>query len=175
MKKTWIIGVSLLALTACASDNENHYWQRSDPNSAIYLTGVKSQQMLEQDISECVHEVIELTKLSDVRGKVPGTFQPLGSYDQKQATQEMSKLPRWDVPEYIRDLRVDHSDFHDFDGCMAYKGWRRVTYVAPADMARSKEIYDDTADYSVRPKNPRTEAYNREEGALNNEEHPKNK
>ena len=146
MKKICMIGVSVLALSGCAMDNEQHYWQRTDPNSAIYLTGVKAQQTLEQDISSCVHEIIELTKLADVRGKVPDAFQHLGEYDQKQATSDMARLPRWDVPEYIKDLRVDHSDYHDFDGCMAYNGWRRVRYVGPAAEFRSQEIYDDTAE-----------------------------
>lgn len=170
MNKFLVIGASMLAISACSTDHERHYWQRNDPNSAIYLTGVKAQQMLEQDIATCVHEIIELTKLGDVRGQVPGTFQPLGSYDQKQATQQMSNLPRWDVPEYIKDLRVDHSDYHDFDGCMDYKGWSRVRYVGPQAEFRSQEIYDDTAEYSVRPKNPKTEAYNKEKDGLNNEE-----
>lgn len=165
MKKFWMIGLSVLALTACSSD-EQHYWQRTDPNSALYLTGVKAQQQLEQDISECVHTIIELTKLSDVRGKVPPSYQPLGKYDQKQATQDMSRLPRWETPEYIRDLRVDHSDYHDFDGCMDYKGWTRVKYVGPEAAWRSKEIYDDTANYSVRPVNARAKSVDNEMKAL---------
>jgi hypothetical protein len=150
MKKLVIIGVSMLALSGCAS-NERHYWQKTDPNTALYLTGVKAQQTLEQDISECVHTIIELTQLEDKRSNAG---QSLGDYDQKQATDEMSRLPLWDVPEYVRALRVDHTDFHDFDGCMAYKGWTRVKYVGPAAEMRSKEVYDDTANYSVRPKNP---------------------
>lgn len=157
MKKFLLIGLSLLALSGCA-DPERHYWQKTDPNTAIYLTGVKAQQTLEQDISECVHLIIELTKLSDTRGQVPSYNQTLGTYDQKQASAEMSRLPLWDVPEYIRDLRVDHSEFHDFDGCMAWKGWNRVRYVGPSAEMRSKEVYDDTANYSVRPRNPLTQS-----------------
>lgn len=171
MKKFWILALAALALSGCA-DKERHYWQRSDPNSAIYLTGVKAQQSLEQDISECVHEIIELTKLADVRGQTPANAQLLGRYDQKQATDEMSNLPRWDVPEYIRDLRVDHTEFHDFDGCMAYKGWNRVYYVGPEAAFRSREIYDATSEYSVRPQRPTGTRYERDSG-LNNEERPK--
>lgn len=158
----------VVLLSGCSLNREYHYWQKRDPSSSLYLTGVKAQQTLEQDISECVHVVIELTKLADVRGKVPSVFQPLGSYDQKQATDEMSGLPRYDVPEYVRDLRVDHTDFQDFDGCMNFKGWQRVKYVDPDTERRANEIYDATADYSVRPKSPRSEAYMREmNGNLN--------
>ncbi|MDB5478274.1 MAG: putative lipoprotein [Alphaproteobacteria bacterium] len=169
MKKLVLFGIALLAMTSCSTNKEYHYWQKSDPNTAIYLTGVKAQQTLEQDISECVHEIIELSKLSDVRGKVPETFQTLGSYDQKEATEAMARLPHWDVPEYILDLRVDHTEFHDFDGCMAYRGWKRVKYVGPEAEFRSKEIYDDTANYSVRPKSPVGESYDREMKALHEE------
>lgn len=167
MKKSWIIiGVSLLAITACTGRGEYHYWQKEDPDSSLYLRGVKAQQMLEQDIGECVHIVIEMTKLGDVRGQVEDSVQPLGSYDQLEATREMSRLPHWDTPEYIRDLRVDHTDYHDFDGCMAHKGWKRVKYVGPEGAWKSKEIYDDTGNYSIRPKNPHSEAYQREMNAL---------
>lgn len=162
-----IIGISLLALNGCAN-REYQYWQKTDPNTALYLTGVKAQQMLEQDIAYCVHEVIELTKLEDTREKIPPAYQELGHYDQTNAEQDMSRLPHWDVPEYIRNLRVDHTDFHDFDGCMAYKGWHRVKYVGPDAELHAHNVYDSTADYSVRPKNPLEAAHEREERALNN-------
>lgn len=149
MKKFLIIGLSALALGACAT-KEYHYWQKVDPNTAIYLTGVKAQQTLEQDLSECVHTIIELTQLGNVRGQLGDT---LNGIDQRQLTEDMSRLPRWDVPEYILDLRVDHTEFQDFDGCMRYKGWKRVRYVGPEAEFRSKEIYDDTGSYSVRPFN----------------------
>jgi hypothetical protein len=166
MKKILLLGVCLTLLTGCA-DNEKHYWQRTDPNSAIYLTGVKAQQNLEQDISECVHTIIELTKLGDVRGNVQNGA--LGDHDQKEATDDMSKLPLYDVPEYIRSLRVDHTDYHDFDGCMVYKGWTRVRYVGPEEEKRSKEVYDDTANYSVRPINPMNQGTNEQMKQLHQE------
>jgi len=155
MKKILMMGISALSLCtlgAC-SHKEYHYWQKIDPNTAVYLTGVKAQQTLEEDISACVHQIIELTQLSDVREDLGDTL--LGA-DQRQLTEDMSRLPKWDVPEYILDLRVDHTEFHDFEGCMRYKGWRRVKYVGPETEFRSKEIYDDTANYSVRPVTPRS-------------------
>lgn len=167
MKKSILfVGLSVLALSACSNNKEYHYWQKADPENALYMTGVKAQQMLEQDIGFCVHQIIEMSKLADVRGKVPPSFSETGSYDQKQAKDELSHLPYWDVPEYIRNIRVDHTDFHDFDGCMAWKGWERVKYVSPDTERRSKEIYDGTADYSVRPKNPRSASYEDEMKAL---------
>lgn len=170
MKKYLLVGISMMALagslTGCISQKEYHYWQKTDPNTALYLTGVKAQQMLEQDIASCVHQIIELSKLADVRGRVPSVYSPTGSYDQVQAKAEMDRLPYWDVPEYIRDLRVDHTDFHDFDGCMAWKGWERVKYVSPQTELHAREVYDATSDYSVRPKRGEVNHYETEMNAL---------
>lgn len=163
MKYSLALGmVAVLAVAACSSPKQNHYWQRTDPNSALYLTGVKAQQTLEQDIASCVHNIIELTQLADVRNNVPAISPTLGNYDQAKATRELQGLPRWDVPEYIRDLRVDHTNYHDFDGCMRYMGWQRVSYVGPEEMFRSKEIYDDTGNYSVRPQGLHQDSVNKQ-------------
>jgi hypothetical protein len=138
---------AVLALSACAS-REYHYWQKSDPQTAIYLTGPKAQQMLQQDIAQCVHEIIELSKLENVRanertlfggGKVGGS--------QMATDRAMNSLPQWDAPEYIRDLRVDHSDYHDFDGCMRSKGWERVKYVYPDQEVNAKNVYRNNSGY----------------------------
>lgn len=155
---------AVLAIGACGY-KEMHYWQKIDPADALYLTGVKAQQHLEQDISFCVHTVIELTKLADVREDTAHIAQKLRKYDQKQATDDMGRLPYWDIPEYIRDLRVDHTDFHDFDGCMRYKGWKRVRYVGPDRDLHARHVYDDTANYSVRPKNVGVSHYEKERRA----------
>jgi hypothetical protein len=139
-----------LAAAACCANKEFHYWQKTDPTTAIYLTGPKAQQMLEQDISHCVYEIIELDKLQTVRenGGTAPTF--ANDFSQKAQAEALSKLPSYDVPEYIRDLRVDHKDYHDFDGCMRHFGWERVKYVDPQAEFRAKTIYNSTGEYSVR-------------------------
>lgn len=162
----------LLALSACSANKEYHYWQQKDPTSAIYLSGPKAQQMLEEDIAECVHEIIELDKLQVVRdgkGRAPTLAH---NYSQKAEAEKLSKLPGYDVPEYIRSLRVEHKNFQDFDGCMRYNGWERVKYVSPETEARSRAIYERPADYETRPEAAQkvaaepSDAMTREEEAL---------
>lgn len=169
--RTVAVSVSLLALNACAANKEYHYWQKSDPTSAIYLNGPKAQQMLEEDIATCVHEIIELDKLQAVRD---GKGQPAAlanNFSQKAEAESLSKLPGYDVPEYIRALRVEHRNFQDFDGCMRYNGWTRVKYVSPETEARSRAIYERPADYDTRPQPQQvdpepSDAMQREEEAL---------
>ncbi len=146
-----VIGLMLagLLVSACA-DKEYHFWQKTDPTTAIYLTGPKAQAMLEDDIAECVHEVIELDKLETVRenhGRAPTLSDNLS---QKAEAERLSKLPGYDVPDYIRSLRVEHKNFHDFDGCMHFKGWERVKYVSPTTEIRAHEVYIWDAGYEAR-------------------------
>lgn len=140
-----------LAVTACAQHKDYHYWQKTDSASALYLTGPKAQQVLEQDISTCVHEIVELAKLANVREGSVSSLKKENTVDHPELAQEMANLPSWETPEYIRDLRVDHSDYHDFDSCMASKGWTRVKYVHPKTEHVAKTTYETTAEYSARP------------------------
>jgi hypothetical protein len=140
--------VASLGAIACSTNKDFHYWQKIDPTSAIYLTGPKAQQMLEQDISKCVHEIIELDKLAAVRegGGKASFFKK--NISQKAHAEALSNLPAYDIPEYIRDLRVEHKDFHDFDGCMRHNGWERVKYVDPKQELRAKSVYNSTGEYN---------------------------
>jgi len=134
------IGLAM-ALSACSVDREFHYWQKTDADTALYLTGPKAQQVLEEDIALCVHQIIELAKIEEIRDGVPGAFSDLKGYEQAKVTASMDSLPSWETPERIRDLRVNHSDFHDFEGCMREQGWERVKYVYPDQEEHAKEIY----------------------------------
>jgi hypothetical protein len=141
--------IASLAVIACSTNKDYHYWQKIDPTTAIYLTGPKAQQMLEQDISKCVHEIIELDKLAAVRenGGQAGFFKK--NISQKAHAEALSNLPAYDIPEYIRDLRVEHKDFHDFEGCMRHNGWERVKYVDPQKELRAKGVYNITGEYNT--------------------------
>lgn len=135
--------VSLLA--GCATpERELHYWQKIDPSDALYLTGPKAQQMLEEDIAECVHEIIELKHIEIIREGTPASifYNPYDDWNQPKVTAAMNQLPRWETPERIRELRVNHSEYHDFDGCMRSSGWRRVKYVYPDQEEKAKRIYE---------------------------------
>lgn len=151
MRHFLLLAILSLAVTACAQHKEYHYWQKTDSASALYLTGPKAQQFLEQDISTCVHEIVELAKLANVREGHTGSLDMVNKIDHPELAASMSALPSWDTPEYIRDLRVDHSDYHDFDSCMDAKGWARVKYVHPKTEHKAKTVYEKTEEYSIRP------------------------
>ncbi len=151
MRHFILLALCSIVLMACAQHKDYYYWQKTDTASALYLTGPKAQQVLEQDISECVHEIVELAKLANVREGYLGTLSKENTVDHPELAAEMSSLPFWEEPEYIRDLRVDHTDYHDFDGCMDSKGWTRVKYVHPKTEHAAKNTYHKTGQYSVRP------------------------
>lgn len=133
-----------LIVTACAQHKDYFYWQKTDSASALYLTGPKAQQVLEQDISECVHEIVELAKLQNVRRNDVKRMDKVNDVEHPELAAAMSNLPSWDTPEYIRDLRVNHSDYHDFEGCMDSKNWTRVKYVHPKTEHKAKTLYNTT-------------------------------
>ena len=149
----FVLFAAVLGLTtACGHRGSmgTDYWQRIDSAKGLYLRGPKAQQHLEQDLSTCVHTIVELAKLSGVREEIPDFFNPVSDVEQANVSEQLKALPRWDQPEYIQDLRVDHTNYHDFEGCMRYKGWRRVQYVHPDETRRANDIYKRTKKESVR-------------------------
>lgn len=110
---------------------EEHYWQRIETHSAMYLTGIKAQQQLEQDISGCVREVDELIKLGAVREATPPAMEGDGYVPKEVA--------HWDTPTHGGALRIDHTDYHDFESCMRSEGWERVKFV-PYDVSKDAQL-----------------------------------
>lgn len=165
MKKTFLkystLFLTSAILAGCGGgQGQMQYWQKLESGDALYLTGPKAQQVLEQDIAECVHEIIELAKLAGVRENLPNFRDPVRNTDQMDEEHNMKDLPGWDQPEYLNDLRVDHSDYHDFDGCMNSKGWYRVKYVHPDTERKTTETYKRTYDISIRnPDNWKRKGY----------------
>lgn len=101
------------------------YWQRIEMHSALYLTGPKAQQQLEQNIAGCVREIDELVELEALRETTP----PETHSAYHKALKESGDLAYFETPARYKDMRIDHSDFHDFESCMRHKGWERVQYV----------------------------------------------
>lgn len=128
MRKSLLLLTTMLAVSGCTIKHKptgEDYWQRIDSASALYLTGPKAQQILEQDIAGCVREIDELVRLEAVREDTP----PETRTEYLKALEAARDDAHWDSPSHLRDLRVDHRDFHDFDSCMKFKGWERVAYV----------------------------------------------
>ena len=120
--------LSLLFVVAACSTHQTgktDYWQRSQSHSALYLQGPQAQQTLEENIATCVAEIEELVRLGAVRNALP---------EDAPNKSNPYEIPRadadafWNVPQRYGHKFVDHSNYHDFDSCMRYKGWARVAY-----------------------------------------------
>jgi len=143
----------LVSLGACSTPAKKvdhaHYWQRQSATSALYMRGPKAQQLLNTDIARCVAELKELYNLGAIRMAIPGenaTYKEAPDNDDPAGT-----LADWDSPDHTGSLRAEHLDYHDFEGCMNYKGWERIKNVpydvaVDAEKTHFKTIYGD--DYN---------------------------
>jgi len=131
-----------IVLSACLKEPRlaSAYWQRVDGESAVYMTGPKAQQILEQDISRCVVEVDELVKLNAVRETMP----PETHSDYRQALDMSGDLKYFETPKKYGNLKVAHTDYHDFESCMRFKGWERVQYIQYDVELNSRATYEKT-------------------------------
>jgi len=138
--KIALTAIVTLTITACESAPKNpmdfQYWQRSSVSSAIYMQGPKAQQALHRDIARCVSEVKELQHLNKSKSPfiINKSTQRLHNPDQK-------KHMGYNTPEYNGYLLSEHTNYHDFDSCMAHKGWERTQYI-PYDISeRARNSY----------------------------------
>ena len=147
LRKLFSIGLltTTLLTAACETppvdryslENMSDYWQRSSASSAIYLQGPKAQQMLNRDIANCVIEIRELERLGALRHTIPADTPA------NNDTPE-GNLSDWDTPEHNGALRSEHLPYHDFESCMAYKGWERIKYVPYDVQKRARDTYRET-------------------------------
>ena len=139
------VGILATALTACVPvmpKTSQAYWQRVEDNSALWMTGPKAQQALEQNIATCVREVDELVELGALRDTTPPDTH--GEYH--RALKASGDLDFYDTPTRLGKHRVAHSDFYDFESCMRGKGWERVKYVRYDTAQQGQQVYQDTKD-----------------------------
>ena len=119
------------------------YWQRVEDDSALYMTGPKAQQRLDDDIATCVREVDELVELDATREALP----PDTHSDYRTALDASGDLSYYDTPTRYGDKKVDHTDFHDYESCMRSKGWERVRYVRYQTLTKAQKTYTDTQTF----------------------------
>lgn len=135
----------MLTVASCAHPRMptgEDYWQRVEASSALYLTGPKAQQQLEENIAHCVAVIKELSEMEATREIVPPESNTHSDY--LAAVKKDDDLAYWETPDRIGTLMVDHSDFHDFEGCMRDKGWERVNYVRPESKRHARATYKTT-------------------------------
>jgi hypothetical protein len=158
MTKNIFSSVSILALGAaltlgaCGSPTRidptlGQYWQRSSVSDAAYMQGPKAQQMLNQDIANCVVEMRELEHLGQLRDAIPANI-----HSGLVLSKDEMALANYEEPERQRYLLSEHGNYHDFETCMIANGWERVKSV-PFDVAhRARENYmKNHVDYEYKP------------------------
>lgn len=149
-----LLGLSVLALSGCYGmvqeiEMNGTYWQRVDTTDAIYQRGPKAQQMLFQDIANCTSTLREMERLGAIRSAVPPeTFdKAYGHKDPNAADTPQGRMADYDSPDRNGYLRLENYEYHDFETCMAFKGWQRTKYVNPETRERSRNDYLDAIGY----------------------------
>ncbi len=148
LKRSSVLTLSALAgavlLSACAPQRPvaQAYWQRVEDRSAMWMTGPKAQQELEQNIASCVREVDELVQLDALRETTP----PDTHSEYHRALESSGDLDYYDTPTRLGNHMVSHTDFHDFESCMRSKGWERSRFVRYQTDLKARENYIATQE-----------------------------
>ena len=134
-----------LAVSACSPlpPLGQAYWQRVEDSSALYMTGPKAQQVLDENIATCVREVDELVELDALRETMP----PDTHSEYHRALKSSGDLAYYDTPTRYGTAKVSHSDFHDFESCMRSKGWERVRFVRYETSLKSRKTDRELKQY----------------------------
>ena len=145
-----LIASSFLALTACASGinvSGGHYWERTNMSDATYLRGEKAQRALNDDIARCVVDMREVERAEMIKNAIPSDPGSEG-LDPDRKT-----LADWETPDHDGALLAEHSDYHDFEGCMLDKGWSRVDNM-PYNVAEQGVVnyYKANVNYGYDPR-----------------------
>ncbi|MBI1214807.1 MAG: hypothetical protein GC185_03190 [Alphaproteobacteria bacterium] len=132
----------LLALAGCTwnQPTKQAYWEKVQDKDALWMTGPKAQQQLDEDIATCVREVDELVELDALRETTP----PDTHSEYHRALKASGDLDYYDTPTRYGEHMVSHSDFHDFDSCMRHSGWERVKFVRYQTARQAQSTYKDT-------------------------------
>lgn len=145
LKKAVLSTLAVTLVVGCTPKpipTQDAYWQRIEAHSALYMTGPKAQQQLEQNIAGCVREVDELVRLKAIRETTP----PDTHYEYHNALRESGDLAAFETPEHHKDLHVDHSNYYDFESCMRDRGWERVRAVRYQVDKKAQQNYKDVQD-----------------------------
>lgn len=133
MKRSFLffsILVCVTALSACSSLQKT-YWRRIDSESAMYLTGPRAVERLDQDVALCTRAVESLVEFDALRETMPPDTPP-------------GVESGYDAPARLGEGKKPHSDFHDFEGCMRFVGWERQGIVRYQTVMKADNEYADT-------------------------------
>ncbi len=147
-------GSLALLLGGCANQTlyGGQYWERKDMSDAAWQNGPKAQTMMNRDISRCLTDLKEEQHTSNLRNALPDGPNP------NAANADEKDLADWNDPTHDGALLAEHTDYHDFDGCMNEKGWQRVDTI-PYDVAGQarENYYKANVNYGSDPARKRAE------------------
>lgn len=116
------------------------YWQRADLRTATYLDPVEAQRILNRDIARCTVDIKDQERMAIMRNSIPADGRGV---DPKSAAGYMAG---WDTPERDGYLHAEHLPYHNFETCMMYNGWERVSTVQPDVAQRSRNAWREHTD-----------------------------
>lgn len=153
-KKHLILALACVSLSACTTPQKQveingQYWQRKSASSAVWLRGPKAQHILHQDMARCATELTELERLGSIREAIPADKKGRKMIPPDPKTAQ-GYMDQWETPERDGYLYAEHSDYHDFETCMNYKGWERVESLPYDTAEKARENYIDTIVYQGR-------------------------
>ncbi len=128
--------------------NNAQYWQRAEANSALYLRGPKAQQTLNQHLAHCVVSVRELERTAAIKRGVPG-LPPRDPAYPDDGMRPGSRMIDNETPDRDGFLRSEYLEYHDFETCMASKGWERVEYLPYRTAERARGEYIDMVNMNL--------------------------
>lgn len=136
-----VAALGMLAVSGCVWNppTKQAYWSRVEDNSALWMTGPKAQQTLDENIASCVRQVDELVELGALRETMP----PDTHSEYHRSLKASGDLDYYDTPTRYGNHMVAHKDFHDFDSCMRYMGWERTNFVRYHVAKQAKETDND--------------------------------
>jgi hypothetical protein len=130
LRNAVVYGTLALTLAGCAEHSlyGGQFWEQKSMSDAAYVQGPRAQTNLSRDLAQCLVEIKETERTSTMRNALPDSPDPTA------ANADEKDLADWNTPSHQGALLAEHSNYHDFDGCMNYKGWQRVDTV-PYDVA----------------------------------------
>ena len=146
--KMLVAASGLLVLSACVAPPApvaQAYWQRVEDNSALWMTGPKAQQQLDQDMAGCVREVDELVQLGALRETTP----PDTHSEYHRPLNASGDLAFYDTPTRLGSHKVSHNDYYDFESCMRVRGWERVRFVRYDTAQQAQKTYKATQELRI--------------------------
>lgn len=159
-----LIILAAMAVTACSSSpmswrlKNADFWQRADIRTATYMGDVEAQKLLNRDIARCTVDVKEQERLAVLHNSIPAEGRGV---DPRSPDGYMAG---WDTPERDGYLHAEHLPYHNFETCMMYRGWERVSTVPPDVAQRSRNAWLDHVAPPAKPRAPATGSVKAESG-----------